>query len=309
MDEPNETFHVNLSSPTNATVGDGQGRVTITNDDASSLTLSIADAETTEGNTGSKSLAFTVTLSAANSVGVSVNYTTANDTATAGSDYGAIAGALSIPAGATSRTVTVSIQGDATVEPDEAFRVSLSSPSGATLARAQATGTIRNDDSATPPSGAVPVVWTSTAGVTVNGNSLTKTAAVAWGNAGAISTKQIVSGEGYVEFTASETTKSRIAGLSKGNTDSTRTDVDFGIYINYAAPLQVYERGSLRGTFGTYATGDRLRVAVVGTVVKYSRNGVVFYTSKSAPAYPLLVDTALYSQGSTISNVVVQGAQ
>ena len=56
-----------------------------------------------------------------------------------------------------------------------------------------------------PPSGAVPVVWTSAVGVTVTGNSLTKTTATGWGNAGAVSTQQIASGDGYVEFTASET--------------------------------------------------------------------------------------------------------
>ena len=49
--------------------------------------------------------------------------------------------------------------------------------------------------------------------------------------------------------------------------------------------------------FGTYQAGDRFRVAVEGGVVKYRRNGVLFYTSAGAPAYPLLVDTALYSLG------------
>jgi YD repeat-containing protein len=54
------------------------------------------------------------------------------------------------------------------------------------------------------------VSWTNTAGVSVNGNSLTKTAATAWGNAGASSTQSIASGDSYVEVTATETSTSRL---------------------------------------------------------------------------------------------------
>jgi RHS repeat-associated protein len=61
----------------------------------------------------------------------------------------------------------------------------------------------------------------------------------------------------------------------------------------------------LRGDFGTYATGDKLRVSIEGGVVKYRRNGTLLYTSSVTPAYPLLVDTALYSAGSTLTNVTI----
>jgi YD repeat-containing protein len=69
--------------------------------------------------------------------------------------------------------------------------------------------------------------------------------------------------------------------------------------------VQVYEDGTKRGDFGAFATGDLLRVAVVGGAVKYSKNGTVFYTSAVAPTYPLLVDTALLTQGATIKNAVL----
>ena len=151
-----------------------------------------------------------------------------------------------------------------------------------------------------------PVVWTSAVGVTVTGNSLTKTAANAWGNAGAVSTQQIASGDGYVELTASETTTSRMLGLSKGNSNASYDDIDFGLYET-TGQIQVYENGSLKGTFGTYAPGDTLRVAVVGGVVKYSKNGTVFYTSTKTPTYPLLVDAALYTQGATLNSAVISG--
>jgi hypothetical protein len=160
-----------------------------------------------------------------------------------------------------------------------------------------------------PPSPTtVPVAWTSAVGVTVSGNSLTKTATSAWGNAGAISTQEISSGTGFVEFTASETNSYRMLGLSNGNSNASYQDIDFAIY-QYPGQLQVYEAGVFKGSFGSYSPGDTLRVAVVssgaGNVVEYTRNGAVFYTSTRAPVYPLLVDSALYSQGATINNVVV----
>jgi hypothetical protein len=144
-------------------------------------------------------------------------------------------------------------------------------------------------------------------GVAISGNSLTKTAAEGWDNAGAASTQAIVSGDGYVEFTASETSSYRMCGLSQGDANQSYTDIDFAMYPTANSHVYVYEGGVYRGDFGTYATGDLLRVAVEGGVVKYKKNGTVFYTSSVAPSYPLLVDTSLYTAGSTISNVVISG--
>ena len=62
-----------------------------------------------------------------------------------------------------------------------------------------------------------------------------------------------------------------------------------------------------RGLFGTYRAGDRFRVAVEGGIVRYRRNGVLFYTSAVTPAYPLLVDTALYSPAPRSRDVVLSG--
>src|SRR4029450_4920438 len=161
---------------------------------------------------------------------------------------------------------------------------------------------ITNDD-IVPGPGPQPVVWTSLDGVSASGGSLTKTSASGV-NSGAISVQQIPSGDGSVEITASETSTYRMFGFSNGNTASSYQDIDFGLDV---APgtIYVFEKGVNRGSFGTYATGDLLRVAVVGGVVKYSRNGTVFYTSTQAPTYPLLVDTWLYSLGATLNNAVI----
>jgi hypothetical protein len=162
-----------------------------------------------------------------------------------------------------------------------------------------------NDDSVTPPS-TTPVVWTSAVGVSVNGNSLTKTAATGW-NAGAASSQSLASGDGYVEITASETNTYRLLGLSNGDSNVDYTDIDFAIYPAVSGQLFVYEKGVGRGSFGSYVTGDKLQVAVESGVVKYKRNGLIFYTSTASPTYPLLVDSALYSSGATLNSAVLSG--
>jgi hypothetical protein len=145
--EPNETFFVNLSAPSNATIATGQGTGTIVNDDAPALpTLSINSVSANEGNSGTTPFTFTVTLSAASASTVTVNFATADGTATAGSDYTATSGVLTFTPGQTTQTVTVSVLGDTTVEPSETFFVNLSGASNATIAAGQGTGTIINDD-------------------------------------------------------------------------------------------------------------------------------------------------------------------
>src|SRR6266852_8929513 len=131
-------------------------------------------------------------------------------------------------------------------------------------------------------SGAQPVTWTNAVGVTVNGNNLTATGN-GWNTAGAASTQTIASGDGYMEVTASETTTYRLIGLSHGDTNQNYDDIDFAIYMAAGGFLYVYEGGVSRGTFGSYVTGDILRVAVEGGVVKYRKNGTLLYSSTVTP--------------------------
>lgn len=76
----------------------------------------------------------------------SVPYATANGTALAGSDYTATSGTLTFSASQTSKTVTVSVLGNTTVEANETFTVNLSGATGATIFDGQGVGTILNDD-------------------------------------------------------------------------------------------------------------------------------------------------------------------
>jgi len=151
--ESDETFTLTLSNPNGASLGTAIAIGTINNDDSAVLpTISLTDGSVTEGDSGTSDLTFTISLSAQASSDVTVGYATSNGTAMAGSDYTAINGTLTIPAGNTSGTVTVSITGDTDVESDETFTLTLSNPSGASLGTATAIGTINNDDSAVLPS-------------------------------------------------------------------------------------------------------------------------------------------------------------
>ncbi len=147
--ESTETFTVNLSSPTNATISDAQGVGTIVdNDSAAALPqLSIKDVTVTEGNSGTTNALFTVNLSQASTQTVSVKYVTADGTAKAGSDFTATSNTLSFAQGETSKTFSVPIAGDTVAEGSETFAVNLSSPSNATIADSQGVGTILDNDS------------------------------------------------------------------------------------------------------------------------------------------------------------------
>lgn len=122
--------------------------ITITSDDIG--TISIADASITEGAAGTQQLTFTVTSDVAVQGGFTVDYATADDTALAGTDYVAASGVTTLTfvgnAGETQQ-VSVTVNGDTSIEPDESFFVNLSNAtSGVQIADAQAIGTITTDD-------------------------------------------------------------------------------------------------------------------------------------------------------------------
>ena len=162
--EPVETFVVTLQPPGGVGAADGTGTGTIVDNDGMPA-LSIADVIVTEGNSGSKTATFTVFLAPASSNLVTVQFATSDVSAQVGSDYLATSGTLTFLPGVVSQSIPVTVKGDVGFEPDETFLVTLSSPTGGSkLGKAQATGTIKNDD---PPTACNPrpaVVVTNSAG-------------------------------------------------------------------------------------------------------------------------------------------------
>ena len=145
LDEADETFSITLSSPANALLGDAQGEGTITDDDAAPA-LSANDPTVTEGDSGSTSMTFTVTLGGPSGKTVTVHYATADGSAQAPADYESATGDLTFTPGMTSRPVTVVVGTDTVLEPDETLTLSLSLPVNAVIADGSGLGTISNDD-------------------------------------------------------------------------------------------------------------------------------------------------------------------
>lgn len=120
-------------------------------------TFTVDDVSLAEGNSGTVQMTFTVTLTGVEELNrpMTVDYVTGDGTATAGSDYLATSGTLSFSSGPTpqTQTVSVSINGDTTVEADETVLINLSRPENTTISDAQGQGTIVNDDhgDVTPP--------------------------------------------------------------------------------------------------------------------------------------------------------------
>src|SRR5262249_25631112 len=100
----------------------------------------------TEGNAGTTTAVFTVSLSAAYTQPVTVRYATADGSATAGVDYQAAFGTLTFAPGETSKTVTVAVYGDRALEYDESFSVNRSDPTNAFRGNGRGVGTIRDDE-------------------------------------------------------------------------------------------------------------------------------------------------------------------
>ena len=138
--------------------------------------LSINDVTVTEGNAGTASATFTVTLFPTATTTVTVNWATANGTATQPSDYAAGSGPLTFAPGEATKTITVTVNGDTTPEANETFFANLSGASGASVSDGQGQGTITNDDGAPPavtcPTS--PVTRNTTYMATVTGGSSAK---------------------------------------------------------------------------------------------------------------------------------------
>lgn len=146
-DEYDESFNLNLSSATAASVADGRGVGTIVDEDGAP-SLSVRDVRVREGDRGVTLAGLVVGLSRASGKPVTVHYATSARSAGAGSDYVARSGTLSIPAGAVGRTVNVGVIGDTRHEPDESFALKLSSARNASIRDTTGIAAIQDDDAA-----------------------------------------------------------------------------------------------------------------------------------------------------------------
>jgi hypothetical protein len=221
LDETDETVNITLSSqsPGVFLTPNGSAVMTIIDNDAPPTVL-IEDVSQFEGNLGTNQFSFRVSLSAASGLPVSVDYVTANGTATASSDYAFAGGPVNFAPGETLKSVLVTIIGDLTPELDETFFINLSNPVNASFGDNQALGTIKDDDnpgkfsfSLAPYSGtehdSVPVTVTRTNGTA---GTVTVDYATQGGSATPITDYQPVSGT--LVFGDGETTKTFFVAIA-----------------------------------------------------------------------------------------------
>ena len=152
LDEPDEAIPVSFSNPTNATIGGlGLGVATITNDDHA--TVLPGGAVVAEGNSATTNLLVPVTLSNPSSQTINVQWRTASASgppphADPATDFTVASGVVTFAPGETSKTVTISVNGDTAVEPDEWIVVSFKKPTNARIGGfwGLGFGVILNDD-------------------------------------------------------------------------------------------------------------------------------------------------------------------
>lgn len=177
--EPSEKFSVGLTSPVGATVADASAIVTLIDDD-DPLSVVVSDPAVVEGASGTTDLSFDVSLTGPVPAGASASVTvaTANGSATAGSDYEAIAPTvLTFAPGETSKSVTVTVQGDAAAEKNETLSLKLTAPVDVWIADTLGTGTIVNDDGPKPVAMPLPTLAIGET-VVLEGDAGTSTAVV-----------------------------------------------------------------------------------------------------------------------------------
>lgn len=273
--------------------GIGIADVTVSITDNDSASLAISDVTLAEGNAGSTSFSFNVSLTGALASGFTVPVSSADGSATAGSDYTAISGGTQLSFAGTVgeiQTVTVNVQGDTVVEPNEGFTVTLAAPSNplVTLSDASGAGSIVNDDSATVGIDSVvqaegdsgPSTFTFTATLTgeVQGGFVLPYQST---NGTASSGSDYTAVSGSLSFTGSNgQTRSVLVAVSGDTTPE--TDETFFIDL---APVSVAGVGvsPTRGT-GTIVNDD-----LVADVSVSNSNGVSTLTPGQATTYQVVV--------------------
>jgi hypothetical protein len=152
---PDATYHVSISETYSGAMSPTVTGWSFTT--AALPQVSIGSAAIVEGQSGSRSVRLTASLSSPSATPVSVHYATSDGTATAPSDYRAQSGTITFAPGTTSAAVPLTITGDRVPEANEAFTVRLSSPQGATVHRSKGTVSVLTDDRAGSPTTGVRV--------------------------------------------------------------------------------------------------------------------------------------------------------
>ncbi|HEY5617960.1 MAG TPA: hypothetical protein VIK60_08445 [Vicinamibacterales bacterium] len=148
--------------------------------------------------------------------------------------------------------------------------------------------------------------WMSLINVSANGSGLVKTSGCdGCPDASAVSDRQIA-GSGTLAFVASESSSLRYVGLGAGGIGAGVGDINFAVRLQ-SGVAEVRESGAYKADV-RFAAGDNFAIAVEGGVVRYSKNGVVFYTSGARADYAMRVHVVLFSANAAVAGVAISSA-
>jgi hypothetical protein len=285
--EGNEYFFMNLSNASGALLTYPSGVGAIVDDEPYASIISYPNA--LEGNAGTNSLAFTVVLSQEYDLPVTVNYTTSDGSALAGSDYVATTGSVTFEPGQTSQTIEVPIVGDTVPEYDEYFGLRLTGATNASYSEYNVYGYINDDD--TPPTISIEDAWitegnsgNSVMNFYVNlsnpsGQGVTVNFATANGTA-KTSDNDYVAQSGSLYFAPGETSQ-LIQIVIKGDTRKEQIET-FQVRLSGASGATISD-GQATGTVFNDDGGG-----------KGNGKGNVKRSTKLSPTYAAAVDAALH---------------
>ncbi|MDJ0528275.1 MAG: Calx-beta domain-containing protein, partial [Microcystis sp. M53600_WE12] len=302
--------------------------------------FTISNPTIVENNSGTNNLIFKVTLSTTSTQTITVNYATADNTATAGSDYTATTGTLTFTPGQISQDIIISVNGDTAIEPDETFLINLSNPSNALITDNQGLGTITNDDGdnisvtlAVSPSsvtedGTANLVYTFTrTGVTTDALTVnytlggTATLNTDYTRTGTTNTVTFAANSSTATVTVDPTADTTVesnetvaltlasgTGYTVGTTTAvtgTITNDDFPSITLAVSPSSVNEDGTTNLVYTFTRTGSTTSALTANYTVGETATFSTDYTQTGAASYTATTGTVNFVAGSSTATVTV----
>jgi len=160
-----------------------------------------------------------------------------------------------------------------------------------------------------PSGGTITITTTNRVGVSESAGVVTKTAVDGWGNAG-YSSVESITGDGWIEWTVTETNTDRMVGLSQSDPNQAIASEEFSWYQAAGSgteSLTIYESGGTGfGNFGPYVANTTvLRIERVGSTITYYKDGVSKRAVTGATTNPLIVDVTMYTNGATVGPITM----
>jgi hypothetical protein len=122
---------------------------------------------------------------------------------------------------------------------------------------------------------------------------------------GAATSLNQVYNNGYFYTIVNETNQRRMIGLSSVKGNDSYGSIEYCVYLRNNGTIVIFESGNNRGGFGSYNTGDTIKIAVDRNQVKYYRNSDLLRINTTAPTLPLYVDVSIFDVPGTVKDVTV----